>query len=71
MEASTVFHNPTKGRLQIADMLSEISRFVKEAPDNSYRLVIGTDSQLRRVNGKSECDFVTAIVVHRQGNDAC
>jgi predicted RNase H-related nuclease YkuK (DUF458 family) len=30
-------------------------------------LVIGTDSQERRLNGVREVDFVTAVVIHRHG----
>ena len=51
-------------------MIEEISRFVDEEPSNFYRLVIGTDSQVRRMNGKLETDFVTAIVIHRKGRGA-
>lgn len=51
-------------------MVEEISQFVKDDPDDFYRLVIGTDSQAKNVNGKGECDFVTAIVIHRRGKGA-
>lgn len=64
------FVSPTKGELSVAKMISEISSFVHEAPGSFYRLVIGTDSQARKINGVSEIDFVTAIVVHRQGKGA-
>ncbi len=64
------YHSPTKGSLTIGKMLSEISGFVKEDPKSFYSLVIGTDSQIKHSNGHSECDFVTAIVVHRKGRGA-
>ncbi len=68
--SKNVFFNPTKGSLTLEQMVKEISLFVKEDPTNFYRLVIGTDSQNRRVNGTGECNFVTAIVIHRRGRGA-
>ena len=64
------FNSPTFGKLSQKKMVSSISGFVDEEPGSFYRLVIGTDSQARRVNGKSEINFVTAIVVHRRGKGA-
>jgi predicted RNase H-related nuclease YkuK (DUF458 family) len=64
------FYNPSKGRMGILTVVSEVSEFVDEEPSSFYRLVIGTDSQTRRINGKSEIDYVTAIVVHRIGKGA-
>ena len=61
------FHSPTKGDLSVTKMISDISDFVDEEAQSFYRLVIGTDSQARRTNGKSQIDYVTAIVVHRIG----
>lgn len=64
------FISPTRGEVSIAKMVQEIADFVDEEPHNFYRLVIGTDSQARRNNGKSEIDYVTAVVVHRIGRGA-
>lgn len=64
------YSNPTKGEVSVKEMVAEISSFVKDDPDDFYRLVIGTDSQARRVGGCDECDFVTAIVIHRTGKGA-
>lgn len=64
------FISPTKGKMRTSNMIKEVSSFVDEEPSSFYRLVIGTDSQTRRSNGKSEIDFVTAIVVHRIGRGA-
>ena len=33
-------------------------------------MVIGTDSQVKNIDGKGEIDYVTAVVVHRQGKGA-
>jgi predicted RNase H-related nuclease YkuK (DUF458 family) len=64
------FHSPSKGDLSVTKMISDISDFVDEEAQSFYRLVIGTDSQARRANGKSQIDYVTAIVVHRIGKGA-
>lgn len=62
-----LFVSPTKGELGLPGVVKEISDFVNEEPQKFYRLVIGTDSQEKKINGKSEIDFVTAIVIHRVG----
>ena len=51
-------------------MIDEVSNFVDEEPSSFYRLVIGTDSQEKRINGATEVDYVTAIVIHRKGKGA-
>ncbi len=65
-----IFISPTRGEVSISKMVEEIAGFVDEEPANFYRLIIGTDSQARRNNGKSEIDYVTAVVVHRIGRGA-
>ena len=67
MKDNLKFISPTKGVLTVSQVVSEVAAFVGEDPARFYRLVIGTDSQTRRINGKSEIDFVSAIVVHRKG----
>lgn len=62
--------SPTKGKLTPTQAISEISDFVNEEPERFYRIVIGSDSQVRRINGKPEADFVTALIVHREGSGA-
>ena len=64
------FVSPTTGPVTTDEMISSISSFVKEEPHALYRLVIGTDSQSHS-NGKvGEIDYVTAIIIHRQGRGA-
>lgn len=63
-----VFTSPTKGELTLEEVVSEVADYVSEEPGLFYRLVIGTDSQVRKSNGESEVDFVTAIVIHRVGH---
>jgi predicted RNase H-related nuclease YkuK (DUF458 family) len=65
-----LFNSPTLGKLTPIEAVSEISKFINEEPEKFYRVVIGSDSQARHVNGKSEIDFVTALIVHRSGSGA-
>ena len=65
-----VFHSPTVGELTTQGVIEEVSKFVNEEPSKFYRVVIGSDSQAKRVNSHAEIDFVTAIVVHREGRGA-
>jgi len=60
-----VFISPTKGRLTFNETFKDIVKYIEEAPGFRYRLIIGTDSQLRE-----EAYFVTAIIVHRVGKGA-
>ncbi|OGM20600.1 hypothetical protein A2955_03195 [Candidatus Woesebacteria bacterium RIFCSPLOWO2_01_FULL_37_19] len=61
------FYSPSKGSLNLAQIVSEVGSFVDEEPSSFYSLIIGTDSQTRRINGKAEIDFVSAIVIYRKG----
>jgi predicted RNase H-related nuclease YkuK (DUF458 family) len=67
MPKDDLFTSPTSGKMALDEVVSEITRFLHEEPESSYRVVIGTDSQDRRTNGVKFTNFVTAIVVHRIG----
>jgi predicted RNase H-related nuclease YkuK (DUF458 family) len=60
-----VFISPTKGKLSFNETFKDIMSYVQEVPGVPYKLIIGTDSQLRE-----DACFVTAIVVHRVGKGA-
>lgn len=62
--------SPTKGQVTVDQAVADISDFINEQPDKYYQIVIGSDSQARRVNGKEFIDFVTALIVHRAGHGA-
>jgi predicted RNase H-related nuclease YkuK (DUF458 family) len=64
------FISPTQGSLTMAEVIEQISKFVHAEPGSFYRLVIGTDSQTHTVGGRPEIDFVTAVIVHREGKGA-
>ncbi|HHY98279.1 MAG TPA: hypothetical protein GX509_06030 [Firmicutes bacterium] len=59
------FISPTKGRLSFNETFKDIIKYIEEMPNDRYKLIIGTDSQLR-----DETCFVTAIIVHRVGKGA-
>lgn len=62
-EPSSKFNSATYGELTLLGMMSRIFAYVKEDPDYSYRVIIGTDSQ----SNHKASDFVTAVIVHRVG----
>lgn len=67
MSKKDVFISPTLGSLYLNKVIEEIVAYLHQEPESRYRLVIGTDSQDKRLNGKKLTNFVTAIVVHRIG----
>lgn len=69
MKKETVlkFNNPTKGELTVGEMIADISNFVDRSPHSQFKLVIGTDSQVKQVDGVNRTDFVTVIVIHGDG----
>ena len=64
------FTSPSYGLLSENEVVKQIAQFVDEDPSCFYSVIIGTDSQTKRINGKAEVDFVTAIVIYRQGKGA-
>lgn len=61
------FTSPTKGKMAINQMVTDLVGFMVEEPDYFYRLVIGTDSKTGKPNVHKKVDFVTAVVIHRKG----
>ncbi len=59
------FFSPTQGQLTFDEMFREILRFMDEDPEGAYKVIVGTDSQLR-----DDTCFVTAVIVHRLGKGA-
>lgn len=56
------FISPTKGKLSFEQVFAEVLAYASNHPQDNYRLIIGTDSQIR-----DETCFVTALIIHRQG----
>lgn len=60
-----VFHNTRQEVLTFPEVFHRILNFIKDDPRSSYRIAIGTDSQVR-----NRTSFVTGILVHRVGKGA-
>jgi uncharacterized protein len=60
-----MFQSPTYGPLNLPDVRKHIISYISAFPDDTYQLIIGTDSQPHNGNG---VDFVTAIVVYHVGH---
>ena len=54
--------SPTKGRLTFEQMFRDIISFTREAPEENYKLIVGTDSQMR----DDICCYVTAVIILRE-----
>ncbi|MDF9407091.1 MAG: hypothetical protein A4E52_01972 [Pelotomaculum sp. PtaB.Bin013] len=59
------FISPSKGRMDFDEMMNDIINYIKGIPTSSYKIIIGSDSQVKR-----ETSFVTAVIVHRLGKGA-
>lgn len=59
------FISPSKGRMDFDEMMNDIINYIKGIPTSSYKIIIGSDSQVKR-----ETSFVTAMIVHRLGKGA-
>lgn len=60
-----LFRNSFGVELTVESIVAQVINFMKDGPNFSYKIVIGTDSAALP---DKQADFVTAIVVHRIGN---
>lgn len=60
-----MFQSITHGTLELTEIRKHILAFLSQDEESRYQIVVGTDSQPHNGTG---VDFVTAIVVHRQGH---
>jgi len=51
--------------MSFEEMMTDITGYIKGLPTSLYKIIIGTDSQV-----KSETSFITAVIVHRIGKGA-
>lgn len=59
-----LFTSPSRGRVSFQELFEDLVHYTNEFPDESYKLIIGTDSH----SFLNDCViFVTAVVVHRVG----
>ncbi|HHW43381.1 hypothetical protein GFC01_13270 [Desulfofundulus thermobenzoicus] len=59
------FNSPTRGKLTFEEMMADIMGYITGLPTSSYKVIIGSDSQV-----KQETCFITAVIVHRLGKGA-
>jgi len=59
-----LFTSPSKGQVNFYDMFEDLVNYTNEYPDESYKLIIGTDSHALL---NESVIFVTAVIVHRIG----
>lgn len=60
-----MFYSPSRGRMTLEQVVDDILNYVSEDTGFSYKLIVGSDSQLR----DATC-FVSAIIIHRLGKGA-
>ncbi|MBM7855181.1 putative RNase H-related nuclease YkuK (DUF458 family) [Desulfohalotomaculum tongense] len=59
------FISPTKGKLSFEEMMQDIINYITGLPHSSYKIIIGSDSQV-----KNQTCYITAVIVHRMGKGA-
>lgn len=59
-------NSPTKGRLTFEEMMDDMRRYIAGLPTSSYKIIIGTDSQVAR----GSTQFISAVIIHRLGKGA-
>lgn len=57
------FHSPTGKTFSYEELISELVFYIRSAPMEKYKIIIGTDSA-----NHGTTDFVSAIVVYRVGH---
>jgi len=60
-----LFNSPSGEKFNTLEVVSEIIDFMKQDEKRSYKITVGTDSE---VLADKTADFVTAVVIHRIGN---
>lgn len=60
--SSGYFYNPTKGNLNLSQVVEEILNYLNEKPHKFYDIIVGCDS-----SSDQEPDFPVAVVVLRVG----
>ncbi len=54
--------------MDLETVIQDIALFVATSPASTHKIIIGTDSQLKRGDIGAYVDYVTAIVVHKIGS---
>lgn len=61
-----IFHSPSKGNMELGEVVEDILQYAREDITRSYKLLVGSDSQ----PGAHGTCFVSAIIIHREGKGA-
>lgn len=61
-----MFHSPSKGRMELDEVVTDILDYVSNDITRSYKLLVGSDSH----PGSQGTCFVSAIIIHREGKGA-
>lgn len=59
-----LFNSTSHGSCTLAKLRTHVKAYLRAEPDRTYRMVIGTDSLLKKGIGT---DFVIALIIHRVG----
>lgn len=62
----TMFHSPSKGTMELQEVVADILDYVSDDITRPYKLLVGSDSH----PGSQGTCFVSAIIIHRQGKGA-
>jgi len=62
----TVFHSPSKGPMELDEVVADILEYVSDDITRTYKLLVGSDSH----PGSQGTCFVSAIIIHREGKGA-
>jgi predicted RNase H-related nuclease YkuK (DUF458 family) len=58
-----VFQSPSKGPLDLCSVIDELIRYKKDNLETKYKIVVGTDSEVR----ERGVEFVCVVAIHRIG----
>jgi len=61
-----LFHSPSRGPMELGEVVEDILNYVSDDISRIYKLLVGSDSH---PGGQGTC-FVTAIIIHREGKGA-
>jgi len=66
-QSTKKFNSPSKGRLNFSEVIYDLVDYMEESPKEKYRLTVGTDSKTNGHIANRDVEFITAVVIHRQG----
>lgn len=64
---TSIFQSNSRSSISFNDLADLIKAFLQEDETAFYSLTIGTDSEIKIVEGKRMLELITAVVIHRKG----